>query len=90
MRQGIIFLGREGDEEGPSLPPPRPKKRIERPKWAWDGSFLCFRYLSQLVPEFDSFIEAHNPPDAEKDLLGAQLVGRWKSGTYGLFFYSEA
>ncbi|RYC54895.1 hypothetical protein CHU98_g11314 [Xylaria longipes] len=75
IRQGVVLLGREGD--------------IKRPDWAQDGSFLAFRYLEQLVPEFDTFLEARasemkllqtpgGPTGAE--LLGARLVGRWKSG----------
>lgn len=72
--QGIILVGREGD--GTSA---------QRPSWALDGSFLAFRYLHQLVPEFDSFLEqnalAGAPSQKEgADLLGARLVGRWKSG----------
>ena len=67
VRQGIILLGREGDT-------------TTRPSWALDGSFLTFRYLSQLVPEFQRFVDAKNPPGAPEDLLGARLVGRWKSG----------
>ncbi|KID84585.1 DyP [Metarhizium guizhouense ARSEF 977] len=40
IEQGTILLGREGDKPG-------------QPNWALDGSFLAFRKLSQLVPEFD-------------------------------------
>lgn len=51
-----------------------------------DGAFLVFRRLSQKVPEFNRSVrnaarEIHgtaNPMSAA--LLGAQLVGRWKSG----------
>lgn len=78
VRQGVILLGREGDD-------------AKRPSWALDGSFFVFRYLKQLVPEFDAFLEANalkvpfpqapgDPTGAE--LLGARLVGRWKSGAY--------
>lgn len=72
----MILLGREGDD-------------VKRPSWALDGSFLVFRYLKQLVPEFDAFLEVNalkfqrgpgDPTGAE--LLGARLMGRWKSGTY--------
>ncbi|KAI8946060.1 Dyp-type peroxidase [Xylaria longipes] len=71
IRQGVILLGREGD--------------IKRPDWAQDGSFLAFRYLEQLVPEFDAFLEASAskmglPQTTGAELLGARLVGRWKSG----------
>jgi hypothetical protein len=30
-----------------------------RPAWAMDGSFMVFRYLEQLVPEFDDFLIKH-------------------------------
>jgi Dyp-type peroxidase family len=72
VRQGIILLGREGDA-------------IARPTWALDGSFLAFRHLSQHVPEFDWFLKQNPipsaPPELGSELLGARLVGRWKSGT---------
>lgn len=67
VRQGIILLGREGDT-------------VQRPIWALDGSFLAFRYLSQLVPEFQSFVDQNNPSGAPEDFLGSRLFGRWKSG----------
>lgn len=71
IRQGIILLGREGDS-------------AQRPSWALDGTFLAFRYLSQLVPEFNNFLKAKAipglPPAQGAELLGARLVGRWKSG----------
>ncbi|KAI1172119.1 hypothetical protein F4777DRAFT_562962 [Nemania sp. FL0916] len=75
VRQGVILLGREGDA-------------VQRPSWALDGSFLVFRYLKQLVPEFDAFLDANaldigptEPGDTTgAELLGARLVGRWKSG----------
>nr|WAW38289.1 DyP-type peroxidase [Chondrostereum purpureum] len=74
IRPGFIVAGRDGDIPG-------------RPAWALDGSFLVFRYLFQLVPEFDSFLEEHPVPDPRLtkqeaiDLRGARMVGRWKSGT---------
>ena len=74
VRQGIILLGRDGDA-------------VTRPSWALDGSFLALRYLFQLVPEFDTFLR-QNPitsaglsEERGSELLGARLVGRWKSGT---------
>lgn len=73
VRQGIILLGREGDSDTDGVP-------LSRPAWALDGSFLCFRYLSQLVPEFQGFVDKNNPPGAPDDFFGSRLVGRWKSG----------
>ncbi|MCJ1393012.1 hypothetical protein MMC18_005884 [Xylographa bjoerkii] len=68
---GTILLGREGDT-------------VTRPSWALDGSFISFRYLFQLVPEFNAFTKANAipglPVEQGSELLGARLVGRWKSG----------
>lgn len=69
---GMILLGEDGDA-------------TSRPTWAIDGSFLAFRQLKQLVPEYDKFL-TDNPinapgltPAQGSALLGARLVGRWKS-----------
>jgi hypothetical protein len=35
-----------------------------RPDWATDGSFLAFRFLEQLVPEFNDFLIKHPIVDA--------------------------
>lgn len=74
VQPGVILLGHSGDPQASS-----------RPKWVVDGSFLVFRYLSQKVPEFNTYLETH-PVLADgavdgSELLGARLVGRWKSGT---------
>ena len=77
--QGVILTGRPGD-----------KDKDTRAEWAKDGSFLAFRYLFQQVPEFDNFLKK-NPiakdgngkvltPEQGSELLGARMVGRWKSG----------
>jgi Dyp-type peroxidase family len=72
---GIALCGNHGDP-----------LRHERPVWSLDGSFLVFRYLQQLVPEFDEFcnknpiVEAGVPPELGPALAGARMVGRWKSG----------
>ncbi|KAJ7512499.1 fungal peroxidase [Mycena galericulata] len=72
---GEILVGETGD---PVL--------SSRPAWAKDGSFLVFRQLKQLVPEFNKFLTdnpIHVPaltPKQGSDLLGARMVGRWKSG----------
>jgi hypothetical protein len=56
-----------------------------RPAWAKDGSFLVFHQLEQLVPKFNKFL-TDNPivedgltAQQGSDLLGARMVGRWKS-----------
>lgn len=51
-----------------------------------DGAYLVFRRLSQLVPEFDQAVKDQakltgaGSDEASAALLGAQMVGRWKSG----------
>jgi len=71
IRQGIILLSRNGDPTA-------------RPAWALDGSFLVFRYLFQLVPEFNNFLLQNAipglTPEEGAEFLGARLFGRWKSG----------
>ncbi|KAF7323737.1 Fungal peroxidase [Mycena kentingensis (nom. inval.)] len=70
---GEILLGNTGD-------------RNTRPDWTKDGSFLAFRQLKQLVPEFNQFVNANPLPvkgltkQQQSDLFGARMVGRWKSG----------
>ena len=76
VRQGVILCGREGDVVAGT------ETAFTRPAWALDGSFLAMRYLFQLVPEFNNFLEKNADPASglTADLLGARLVGRWKSG----------
>lgn len=70
---GTIITGENGD---PTF----------RPSWATGGSFLAFRKLKQLVPEFNQFLweNAIQKPGMTQqqgaDLLGARMIGRWKSG----------
>jgi len=72
---GVIVTGYPGDE-----------KQRDRESWQLDGSFLVFRYLFQKVPEFNKFVfdnRLRGPGLTDKegaDLLGARLIGRWKSG----------
>ncbi|KAJ6554408.1 fungal peroxidase [Mycena capillaripes] len=72
---GTILLGETGDAQVST-----------RPAWAKDGSFLVFRQLKQLVPEFHQFL-TNNPivesgltAEQGSALLGARMVGRWPSG----------
>jgi Dyp-type peroxidase family len=58
---------------GPTANPPLP--------WMRNGSFMVFRRLKQLVPEFDQFqLTQGQALGMDPVLLGARLVGRWKSG----------
>jgi deferrochelatase/peroxidase EfeB len=71
---GVILVGQTGD---PGL--------SARPSWAKEGSFMAFRQLQQLVPEFNSYLSKNAPsvPGSSRqqraDLLGARMFGRWKS-----------
>ncbi|RVU21052.1 Dyp-type peroxidase [Methylobacterium oryzihabitans] len=49
--------------------------------WMRDGSYMVFRRLKQLVPEFDAFLDERGEAlGLDPALLGARMVGRWKSG----------
>ncbi|OJT05279.1 Peroxidase 2 [Trametes pubescens] len=75
ISQGVILCKRDGDNTS-----------LFRPSWAKDGSFLVLRYYRQLVPEFNTFLEKNPIREGNltqkqgSELLGARLMGRWKSG----------
>lgn len=49
--------------------------------WMKDGSFMVFRRLRQLVPEFDAYVVAQAATlGMDPVLLGGRMLGRWKSG----------
>ncbi|WP_405015671.1 Dyp-type peroxidase [Kitasatospora sp. NBC_00070] len=59
------------------------------PAWARDGAFLVVRRLAQDVPGWQAQLDAqlaalHKagavPPGADRNWLGARLIGRWPSG----------
>ena len=79
VQVGVIVTGKVGDPDA-----------AKRKDWSTEGSFLAFRWLFQLVPEFNRFLK-QNPllkdgngrvltQQEGSDLLGARMVGRWKSG----------
>jgi hypothetical protein len=78
INPGIILAGEPGDT-------------VSRPTWAKDGSFLVFRQLKQLVPEFNNWLFANAPAmsgftqQQSADLLGARMIGRWKSVSLPIF-----
>lgn len=84
VNAGVIIAGYKGD---PALD--------RRPTWVKDGSFMAFRKLQQLVPEFNQYLAKNgprwkefvpkvdaNPPLSSEEgaaLWGARMVGRWPS-----------
>ena len=49
--------------------------------WMRNGSFMVYRRLEQLVPEFDAAVaKAAKQTKTEASLQGARIVGRFKSG----------
>lgn len=77
------YSGQDGGAHDLTVQGPRPKPDTA---FTRNGAFLVFRRLAQKVPEFDlSVKQAAVGLDAtgvepSADLLGAHLVGRWKSG----------
>jgi Dyp-type peroxidase family len=72
---GLFVFGYPGEPAAPPAPAP------PRPPWVKNGSFLVFRRLRQLVPEFNTFVlDQAQKLGMDPVLLGARLVGRWKSG----------
>jgi hypothetical protein len=69
---GKLLLGMNGDSDS-------------RPAWSKGGSFLVFRQLEQLVPEFNKYLTDNTivqpglTVQQGADLLGARMIGRWKS-----------
>jgi Dyp-type peroxidase family len=86
---GEFVFGYPGQDPQVGDPDPdfaRPGAVVEPPVPFMDqGAFLVFRRLAQKVPEFDASVRALARQTTGSDavsaeLLGAQLVGRWKSG----------
>jgi Dyp-type peroxidase family len=68
VKPGLFVVGADGSPGG-------------RPQWMKNGSFMVFRRLEQLVPEFEAFINREATRlGLDSVLLGARMVGRWKSG----------
>jgi Dyp-type peroxidase family len=69
----------------PSQDPKDPHKPgpivLPRAAWARNGSFMVFRRLEQMVPEFRRFVVAQAARlGLDAELLAARMVGRWPSG----------
>jgi len=75
LAPGLFVFGYPGE---PAAPPPPPPPRTT---WVKNGSFLVFRRLRQLVPEFHKFLlDQAQALGMDPVLLGARVVGRWQSG----------
>jgi Dyp-type peroxidase family len=84
---GEFVLGyrRQGEEPVPpssGYPPPAPQDPLTpQPDWSANGSYLVFRRLAQDVGGFQDFVLAQAQAEGlSLDLLGAKLVGRYRSG----------
>jgi deferrochelatase/peroxidase EfeB len=90
---GTFVFGYPAQDSNPDADPEKPFKNpgptsTAGPEWANDGSFLVFRRLRQDVSKFHSFLKQVRddlrnqgaPQDVTADLVGARLVGRWRSG----------
>ncbi|QRW06178.1 Dyp-type peroxidase family [Ceratobasidium sp. AG-Ba] len=76
----VILVGQKGDNDSGT------EKARKRPKWAYEGSFMAFRELKQLVPEFNEFLKQNPyggisiPRELGSEVQGARFLGRWKNG----------
>jgi deferrochelatase/peroxidase EfeB len=73
IKAGEFILGYPG-ESGFPLPMPQPDI-LGR-----NGTFVGFRKYQSRVGAFNRFLQAHGRTEAERELLAAKLVGRWRSG----------
>ncbi|POW10586.1 hypothetical protein PSTT_05956 [Puccinia striiformis] len=77
VEPGVILLGQPSASGNTSKIDPHQA-------WTKDGSFMVFRELQQLVPEFQTFCdeaaEKLQNSSISSDHIGARIVGRWKSG----------
>jgi Dyp-type peroxidase family len=73
IKAGEFILGYPG-EAGAPLPAPQPDI-LGR-----NGTYVGFRKYQSRVGAFNRFLRANGSTDAERELLAAKLVGRWRSG----------
>src|ERR1041385_3531544 len=73
IKVGEFILGYPG-EVGIPLPMPQPDV-LGR-----NGTYVGFRKYQSRVGAFNRFLQAHGSNEAERELLAAKLVGRWRSG----------
>jgi Dyp-type peroxidase family len=73
IKAGEFILGYPG-ESGVPLPMPQPDI-LGR-----NGTYVGFRKYQSRVGAFNRFLQANGSNEAERELLAAKLVGRWRSG----------
>ena len=73
IKAGEFILGYPG-EAGVPLPMPQPDI-LGR-----NGTFVGFRKYQSRVGAFNRFLRDNGSTEAERELLAAKLVGRWRSG----------
>jgi len=73
IKAGEFILGYAG-EAGVPLPMPQPDI-LGR-----NGTYVGFRKYQSRVGAFNRFLRANGSTEAERELLAAKLVGRWRSG----------
>jgi Dyp-type peroxidase family len=73
IKAGEFILGYPG-EAGVSVPMPQPDIL------ARNGTYVGFRKYQSRVGAFNRFLQASGSTEAERELVAAKLVGRWRSG----------
>jgi Dyp-type peroxidase family len=85
----IGYPDQDGRISGGAVPAPGPNEpgypnqqaTPALPSWAKDGSFVVLRRLRQSVAAFNDFVaQQATSLGVDPGLLGAKLVGRWRSG----------
>ncbi len=73
IKAGEFILGYAGES---GAPPPAPQPDV----LGRNGAYVGFRKYQSRVGAFNRFLRANAATDAERELLAAKLVGRWRSG----------
>src|SRR5262249_22011631 len=73
IKAGEFILGYPG-ESGVPLPMPQPDI-LGR-----NGTYVVLRKFQSRVGAFNRFLRANGATEAERELIAAKLVGRWRSG----------
>jgi Dyp-type peroxidase family len=64
----------------PGYPQPPPAPPTGPPDFTHQGSYLVFRRLKQLVPQWQQFVEDACPVHLNPDRFAAKIVGRYENG----------